>query len=1375
MHPKNYPVSLILKFANCLILGVLLLTPAKSFSQIYAHNFGTAAITAHPYTAAPTVIDSHLSGSSWSNSTGAWTSTAGSTGEAIRLTSVANATITLTFNVAANFQVDVSSFNFWRQRSNLGPQNWSMTINGINVGSGTTAIAGAAIGNTTVANAISGLTGTITVVLSLTGSTGNGTFRLDDFTLNGTVTSNCTGATVTSFLPLSGPQNTIVTINGSGFTGATSVKFNGIGAGSFTVVSDNVIKAYVPAGNTSGAIGVTVGGCESFAAVNFTRLVSVATPNYSSDIYITELYDAQVGDGGVIEIYNGTANPVNLSGYTIRRYGDIGGGTFYTINLTGTIPPGGIFLVGIGTGTTPCSITENQHYGTGFNSNDEFQLYNNGTLIDNVHAPTNVGYSVIRNPNAIAPKAVFNGADWNTSTTESCANIGIHNVPTATLPTVTQPVSTIACENNAAVFSTSLSPSAGFNYQWKMLNAAGVWVNVPNAAPYTGSNSATLTISPVAAAFDESQFYCQAISGGRNVVTNAAQLEVNALIVPDFATTLSLCQGATAPVLNAVSPNGISGVWNPSTINNTTSGTYIFTPSPGQCAASTTLIVTITNTITPDFATTISLCQGATVPVLNAVSPNGIAGVWNPSAISNTTSGTYVFTPSPGQCAASTTLTVTITNTITPDFATTLSLCQGATAPVLNAVSPNGITGVWNPSAISNTTSGTYIFTPNPGQCAASTTLNVTITNTITPDFATTLVLCQGATAPVLNAVSPNGISGVWNPSTISNTANGTYIFTPNPGQCAASTTLTVTITNTITPDFATTISLCQGATVPVLNAVSPNGITGVWNPSTISNTTSGTYIFTPNPGQCAASTTLTVTITNTITPDFATTLSLCQGAAVPVLNAVSPNGITGVWNPSAISNTTSGTYIFTPNPGQCAASTTLTVTITNLITPDFATTLSLCQGATAPVLNAVSPNGISGVWNPSAISNTTSGTYIFTPNPGQCAASTTLTVTITNTITPDFATTLSLCQGATAPVLNAVSPNGIAGVWNPSAISNTTSGTYVFTPNPGQCAASTTLAVTITNLITPDFATTLALCQGATVPVLNAVSPNGISGVWNPSTISNTTSATYTFIPDSGQCAAPVALSVVVHALPRPVLTDAVICLDQSGQIVNPAHLNTGIPNTGFGFIWTLDGRPLATTTSAHVAVVPGHYQVTVTNLATGCSATADANVSALAAFSAQVVSGGDFAGDGTITVLVSGGSGQYQFQLDQDAPQSGPRFFNVPAGLHTVTVKDVNGCGEMSFSVFLLDYPRFFTPNGDGFHDFWNIGGLSDQADSRIYIFDRYGKLIKSLKPNDEMGWDGTYNGRELPATDYWFELLYQDRSGNDKTFRAHFALKR
>ncbi|RRJ89930.1 gliding motility-associated C-terminal domain-containing protein, partial [Paenimyroides tangerinum] len=91
------------------------------------------------------------------------------------------------------------------------------------------------------------------------------------------------------------------------------------------------------------------------------------------------------------------------------------------------------------------------------------------------------------------------------------------------------------------------------------------------------------------------------------------------------------------------------------------------------------------------------------------------------------------------------------------------------------------------------------------------------------------------------------------------------------------------------------------------------------------------------------------------------------------------------------------------------------------------------------------------------------------------------------------------------------------------------------------------------------------------------------------------------------------------------------------------------------------------------------------------------------------------------------------------------------------------------------VLNYPKFFTPNNDGYNDTWNIFALKEQPEAKIYIFDRQGKLLKQLSPAGE-GWDGTFNNSQLPSTDYWFKAEYiEPNTGLQKEAIGHFTLKR
>ena len=118
---------------------------------------------------------------------------------------------------------------------------------------------------------------------------------------------------------------------------------------------------------------------------------------------------------------------------------------------------------------------------------------------------------------------------------------------------------------------------------------------------------------------------------------------------------------------------------------------------------------------------------------------------------------------------------------------------------------------------------------------------------------------------------------------------------------------------------------------------------------------------------------------------------------------------------------------------------------------------------------------------------------------------------------------------------------------------------------------------------------------------------------------------------------------------------------------------------------------------------------------------------------------------------------------------------FTGVGPGSHIGYAVDVEGCGEVGDPFGIIDYPRFFTPNGDGYNDTWNIIGIDGQPAAKIYIFDRYGKLLKQLSPTGN-GWDGTFNGRVLPSDDYWFSVEFvEPADGSIQEFRANFTLKR
>lgn len=190
-----------------------------------------------------------------------------------------------------------------------------------------------------------------------------------------------------------------------------------------------------------------------------------------------------------------------------------------------------------------------------------------------------------------------------------------------------------------------------------------------------------------------------------------------------------------------------------------------------------------------------------------------------------------------------------------------------------------------------------------------------------------------------------------------------------------------------------------------------------------------------------------------------------------------------------------------------------------------------------------------------------------------------------------------------------------------------------------------------------------------------------------------------------------------------------------------------------------------------------PGNYTVTVTTVE-GCEKTKTFTVEAsnTATLDNINVIDGDISNN-QVNILTSG-EGIYEYELinsqgESSGFQSESIFTEVAPGIYTINIMDIkNDCGIISDTFSVLGFPQFFTPNDDGINDFWQVYGVSNQfqPNSKIFIFDRYGKLLSRINPKSK-GWDGTFNGQPMPTNDYWFLVTLQD----GRVFKSHFTLKR
>ncbi|MDV7187332.1 T9SS type B sorting domain-containing protein [Lutibacter sp. TH_r2] len=249
--------------------------------------------------------------------------------------------------------------------------------------------------------------------------------------------------------------------------------------------------------------------------------------------------------------------------------------------------------------------------------------------------------------------------------------------------------------------------------------------------------------------------------------------------------------------------------------------------------------------------------------------------------------------------------------------------------------------------------------------------------------------------------------------------------------------------------------------------------------------------------------------------------------------------------------------------------------------------------------------------------------------------------------------------------------------------------------------------------------------------------------------------------------------ITLNVEPLPTFTLqTEVTLCLTSSNSKISVEN-----PQDDYIYEWQNEsGISVGNTQEIEVDSAELYTVIVQNNSASACDKIAsiqviEAPITPLSEFSETNLQIQSNSLNNTITILTDNlPSGNLEFALDNGMYQTENIFTPVYGGEHTIYIRDLENCTASQIQTFLISVPNFFTPNFDGTNDTWQISGIEFQPNSNIYIFDRFGKLLKVLDPLGP-GWDGLYKGNKLPSTDYWYKIELED----GRVLKGHFSLIR
>ena len=501
--------------------------------------------------------------------------------------------------------------------------------------------------------------------------------------------------------------------------------------------------------------------------------------------------------------------------------------------------------------------------------------------------------------------------------------------------------------------------------------------------------------------------------------------------------------------------------------------------------------------------------------------------------------------------------------------------------------------------------------------------------------------------------------------------------------------------------------------------------------------------------------------------------------------------------------NSTQTIYVYNTN-AFCDAETNFNVEIRSFPLVDNFTDIFSCEPYILPVLSNgqyFTESGAQGTQlNAGDVISVTQTLYIYNeyPDLAGCINENVFTVEILG-IEVDEPDDAIACISYELPPLNVgdyyTEPDGQGTQLNAGDMITSTQTLYVYAENGDRFVCTDEHEFTITIFQEPVLPTlpNLEGCVSVDLPVLDLPGitveyyrrPDRVDLIapsdYTITALGSRVIFVYAYQTGNPDCSTEAIFQVTVYPLLDLDIEGGTICIDaETGETINPFLLESGLNPAEFTVDWYLNGN-LVGTGPNYNATEAGTYTAETTKLTVDVGADCNYNPtevvvnSSTPRFEVNFITG-VFNDNSTVEILtLDSGLGFYEFSLDNGPFQEFNKFFNVPPGDHTITVRDLSGlCGNLVFEFTALEYPKFFTPNNDGINDTWNIHDLQNDTDATIKIFDRSGRLVAEIRPSN-LGWNGfNGDGKKEPSSDYWF-LVEFTHNGTPTTFRGHFSLLR